>query len=151
MHVRERQGIIRLTACLLAALAAVLLLPRGTLLRWLAVGSLALDRAVGWYRLPLPLGILVLIGNRALLRQHNLIDTGPTPGAEPTTPPSDLAVRTADGSYNDLAQPAMGRAGTRFGRNVPLAQTFPEPEQALLVPNPRTVSRELLTRHTFQP
>jgi hypothetical protein len=45
----------------------------------------------------------------------------------------------------------MGRPGTRFGRNVPLRHTHPEPAAGLLDPNPRTVSRELLTRHSFQP
>ena len=44
----------------------------------------------------------------------------------------------------------MGSAGTRFGRNFPLEHTWPD-EDRLLTPNPRTVSRELLTRHEFQP
>ena len=44
----------------------------------------------------------------------------------------------------------MGSVNTRFGRNVPLAYIYPE-EPAIFVPNPRTVSRELLTRQTFQP
>ena len=38
----------------------------------------------------------------------------------------------------------------RFGRNVPLGETFPDTAN-LLNPNPRTVSRELLTRTAFQP
>jgi hypothetical protein len=37
-------------------------------------------------------------------------------------------------------------AGSRFGRNVPLDRTFPEPEPALLDPSPREVSRVLLGR-----
>jgi hypothetical protein len=45
----------------------------------------------------------------------------------------------------------MGSAGTRFGRNVPLEHTYPDNHWALLEPSPRTVSRELLTRETFQP
>ena len=45
----------------------------------------------------------------------------------------------------------MGMAGSRFGRNVPIEYTYPEPEPAILSPNPRTVSLELLTRHQFQP
>ena len=45
----------------------------------------------------------------------------------------------------------MGSAGARFGRNVPLELTYPEPEPAILEPNPRTVSRELLTRDTVRP
>ncbi len=44
----------------------------------------------------------------------------------------------------------MGSAGVRFGRNVPLTETFPDTAN-LMNPNPRTVSLELLTRTTFQP
>ena len=45
----------------------------------------------------------------------------------------------------------MGRAGSRFGRNVPLERTFPQPEPGLQEPSPRLVSRELLTRDPFVP
>jgi hypothetical protein len=38
----------------------------------------------------------------------------------------------------------------RFGRNVPLSETFPDIPN-LMNPNPRRVSLELLTRTTFQP
>ena len=41
--------------------------------------------------------------------------------------------------------------GARFGRNVPLAGTHPEPLPGLLDPNPRLVSRRLLTRDEFKP
>jgi hypothetical protein len=117
--------------------------------------SLAIDRAIGWHRLPLILGLPVLIGNRILLRQRNLHDTSTVPSID-QPPPDETAgrrvtARTADGSFNDLGYPTMGRAGTRFGRNVPLEHTYPEPEPAILAPNPRTVSRELLTRHSFVP
>ena len=44
----------------------------------------------------------------------------------------------------------MGAAGTRFGRNVPLSEAAPDTER-LLTPNPREVSRELLTRTRFEP
>ena len=44
----------------------------------------------------------------------------------------------------------MGSAGMRFGRNVPLSETFPDTAN-LMTPNPRRVSLELLTRTTFQP
>ena len=59
--------------------------------------------------------------------------------------------RAPDGSHNDLEKPAMGAAGTRFGRNFPLDQVYPDEEPAILDPNPRTVSLELLTRETFEP
>jgi hypothetical protein len=47
----------------------------------------------------------------------------------------------------------MGSAGTPFGRNVPLERTQRESDYTIrLKPNPRTVSRELLTRNEgFQP
>jgi heme peroxidase len=117
--------------------------------------SQAIDRRVGWARLPKPVGVLVLIGLRNILRQRNLYDTSTLATQDPAQPgppsPAARTGRTADGSYNDLQQPAMGMAGTRFGRNVPLSAAYQEPADALLSPNPRTVSRELLTRTTFQP
>jgi hypothetical protein len=111
-----------------------------------------LDRRYGWDKLPVPLGILTLAGVRETLRAKNLIDTN-TPGdpPKPAHPaPADLESRATDGMYNDLQSPAMGAVEARFGRNVPLAKAFPESE-GIMSPNPRTVSRVLLTRDTFQP
>ena len=112
-----------------------------------------LDRRRGWDKLPLPLGVLALVGLRTRLRQKNLHDT--RTGASVPPPGSDgsryLTARTLDGSYNDLDDPAMGAIGARFGRNVPLERTYPEPLPDILEPNPRLVSRELLTRERFQP
>ena len=62
-----------------------------------------------------------------------------------------LQYRTSEGSYNDLSDPQMGMAGTRFGRNFPLHAVYPEPLPALLEPSPRAVSRKLMTRDAFQP
>lgn len=111
-----------------------------------------LDRRFGWDRLPRPLGLLTLYGIRMRLRARNLHDTGiahlPNESIEP---PQNLVSRTLDGSWNDLTQPAMGSIGSRFGRNVPVERTYPEEESSLLDPNPRLVSRELLTRDTFIP
>src|SRR2546423_2221355 len=45
----------------------------------------------------------------------------------------------------------MGSPGGRLGRNAPLEATVREPDEALLEPNPRLVSRQLLTREQFQP
>jgi hypothetical protein len=46
----------------------------------------------------------------------------------------------------------MGAAGMPLGRNVPLEQAHPENDWDVLEgPNPRTVSRELLTRDAFKP
>jgi hypothetical protein len=115
-----------------------------------------LDLSFGWWRLPVPIGLAVLIGMRAHLRRANLADTTVAPpfhGLPAAPPPSSTATRarTADGRGNDLHQPEMGASGTRFGRNVPLARTYPEPDARVLEPNPRLVSRELLTRTAFTP
>jgi Animal haem peroxidase len=114
-----------------------------------------LDRRFGWDRLPRPLGLLTLIGVRNRLRQRNIFDTG-LPAASPeliekAADPIYRSRRTVEGTLNDLESPLMGSIGTRFGRNVSLDQTFREPDPALLEPNPRTVSRELLTRRPFLP
>jgi hypothetical protein len=113
----------------------------------------ALDRLAGWSRLPRPLGIVTLVGVRTRLRERNLYDTEtvaslPAPGG---VPEEARRARTLDGSFNDLDNPRMGAIGARFGRNVPLDRTFPEPLPALLAPSPRVVSRELLTRREFIP
>ncbi|MGL5444286.1 MAG: peroxidase family protein, partial [[Mycobacterium] stephanolepidis] len=120
-----------------------------TLASWLAT---RIDRSVGWSRLPTAFGIAVLIGLRNALRADNLFDTGRAPGGSP--PPENAACRSArtlDGTYNNLEHPLMGSVGSRFGRNAPLAQTFPESSEQLLDPNPRLISRRLLTRDEFIP
>src|SRR5262249_59223600 len=69
------------------------------------------DRKIGWHRLPVPLGLAVLIGIRDVLRKNNLYDTSGLPAANvPPVPPATPEVRTTrslDGTYNDLAQPRM--------------------------------------------
>jgi Animal haem peroxidase len=113
--------------------------------------SSKLDRRYGWDKLPLPLGVLTLIGLRTRLRKENLYDTGES-GVQPAAGEGgERTSRTMDGSWNDRSKPAMGMIGQRFGRNVPLGKTFPEPEPQLLEPNPRLVSRKLLTRDEFKP
>jgi hypothetical protein len=111
----------------------------------------ALDWAVGWHRLPLPLGLALLLAFRTTLRRHNLFSTQQPAQPQQATPSRYLTARSPDGSYNYLELPAMGSTGTRFGRNVPLHHTYPEPPERLMTPNPRTVSRELLTRERFIP
>lgn len=109
---------------------------------------------VPWHRLPTPLGISRLFRIRQKLRRDNLHDTGVVAATPPPSVPplSDEALtnRTVDGTHNDLRSPNMGRAGTRFGRNVPLGSVRVD-EARLLQPNPRTVSVELMTRHDFKP
>jgi hypothetical protein len=115
----------------------------------------SIDRRTGWSRLPTPVGLLVFIGLRERLREKNLYDTGR--GAldkPPFTDPNQAdyrGARTIDGTYNDLNDPLMGSIGSRFGRNVPLDKSRHEEPPELLEPNPRLISRKLLTRERFEP
>src|SRR5436305_13146152 len=115
---------------------------------WLAAVDSMVDRKIGWYRLPLPLGIQVLDGVRSFMRAKNLYDTSTLPSIpQPSPQPpgvSYLTARTADGAFNDLQDPLMGSAGTRFGHLFPLEYAYPEPEPAILEPTPRMVTREPL-------
>jgi hypothetical protein len=121
----------------------------------LSAAAQAADDRIGWDKMPRPLAILTLLGIRFKLREHNLFDTETNPPQAPPLPrggeEESRTARTLDGSYNDLEHPAMGAVGCRFGRNIPLDHTFPEPEPDLLEPSPRVVSRELLTRTEFIP
>ena len=110
------------------------------------------DHRYGWHRLPTPIGLVLLVAIRKRLRAENLHATESSMQASEEPPAFNRArtARSADGSYNDLDNPAMGRAGARFGRNVPVERSAPDRER-LLQPNPRTVSRDLLTRETFIP
>src|SRR6476659_8507094 len=122
----------------------------GPLTKLLIASSSALDRRFGWDRLPLPLGVFTLAGLRTRLREENLYDTG-AGGAKPSGDGRPQDARTTDGSYNDLGNPSMGMIGARFGRNVPLGNTYPEQLPGLLDPNPRLVSRRRLPREEFKP
>ena len=92
----------------------------------------------------------MLIGVRDVLRKQNLFDTTSQPAVNtPPVEPYDghvLTQRTPDGTYNDLENPAMGMAESRFGRNVPIDHTFPEAGADLLTPSPREISRTVMTR-----
>jgi hypothetical protein len=109
-----------------------------------------------WFQLPRFLAYARLVEIRNELREKNLHDTEEPPFEKHAgPPPADLdpairEARTTDGTSNDLQYPRMGAVGCRFGRNVPLQHTVPDTAN-LLVPNPRTVSRELMTREQFQP
>jgi len=105
-----------------------------------------------WYRRGLTLGILTLAYMRERLNQNNLRTTYP-PGTligfqpEGQQPPRGAThFRTADGSWNNFANPKEGAAGTRFPRNVRPEAIRPETGETLMSPNPREVSRVLLTR-----
>ncbi len=103
-----------------------------------------------WYQLPKLLGLVRLILIRNELRAKNLHDTEDGPLTGTPCPPSESALRTLDGTCNDLAFPRMGAAGTRFGRNFPLEHVWPD-DKNLLNPSPRRVSLALMTREAFQP
>jgi 2,4-dienoyl-CoA reductase-like NADH-dependent reductase (Old Yellow Enzyme family) len=106
-----------------------------------------------WYQRPRLFAITELIRLRNELRAKNLHDTEEPPFERADPPVSDRASResrTFDGTNNDLRYPRMGAADCRFGRNVPIEHTYPDTAN-LLVPNPRVVSRELMTRHEFRP
>src|SRR5438105_6191735 len=114
-----------------------------------------IDKNIGWPKLPPYLGLAVLLGGRVKLRQANLVDTTvfeTLPQPEPTAKGIEyLGQRMPEGTFNDLRYPRMGAANTRFGRNVPNEFTWPDPEPRIMSPNPRVVSRELLTRDSFVP
>jgi hypothetical protein len=58
--------------------------------------------------------------------------------------------RTYDGSGTDPRDPAMGMAGSRFGRNVPASAERPD-ARVHEGPSPREVASALLTREEFIP
>jgi len=124
-----------------------------------------------WDSLPTFLAVLNLIAVRARLREKNLHSVSGIPVTNengfrsfPKKKPEFLVERQSDGLYNDLDKPKMGcssanetgsldpsdfdksHPGARFGRNVPLAEAYPEQIDALLEPNPRVVSSVLLAR-----
>jgi hypothetical protein len=107
-----------------------------------------------WYKLPRLLATRRLIDMRNDLRAKNLHDTEEPPLEKIADPsavtPEQRQGRSIDGSHNDLTFPQMGAVNRRFGRNFPLEHVFPDAPN-LLIPNPRVVSRELMTRETFQP
>jgi hypothetical protein len=120
--------------------------------RILAFMSARLARMRPWHRWPLLIGVPMVVGQRGTLRQHNLTDMQTAP--PPPTEPGEFDPRqgrTADGSFNDLGVPWMGKTGARFGRNMPMADTFGETAPRLFEPSPRLVSNALLARRDFVP
>ncbi|MEV6591103.1 peroxidase family protein [Streptomyces acidicola] len=112
-----------------------------------------LNRYVPWHRLPVRLSLLNLVFLRKVLRRLNLIDTEvreAPPKAQPVPEPIPERLRTErsyDGTYNDLSDPGMGAVGSAFGRNL---KPDYQPD-TFDVPNPVTVSRQLLYRESFVP
>jgi Animal haem peroxidase len=118
---------------------------------WYNAVAQSIDRRFGWDKLPRWVALPVLVGLRNILREKNLYDTGRGPLDKPdiSDHPSYLTARTLDGTFNNLDDPLMGSLNSRFGRNVPFQYTLRETDP--LEPNPRLVSRELLTRKEFIP
>ena len=104
-----------------------------------------------WHKWPFLIAMPTLAGIRVIMRERNLFNTETKTSTLNPAPESDLRSRTADGSFNSLDVPWMGMAGARFGRNVPIKETFGEAERALIEPNPRRISNELLARREFAP
>src|SRR4030095_5612557 len=105
-----------------------------------------------WYRLPFLPAMLAIVGHRGNMRAHNLSDTERDPSTlEPCGGDSPRGERAVDGSYNDLACPWMGMTGARFGRNVPIGDTYGETPPDLYEPHPRRVSPDVLARRSFEP
>src|SRR5262249_17002515 len=95
-----------------------------------------------------------LIQIRNELRAKNLHDTEEPPlqkrAPGDPLPPDAKTDRREDGTDNDLDFPQMGAWNRRFGRNFPLAETFPAAAN-LMNPNPREVSLAVMTRKQFIP
>ncbi len=110
----------------------------------------AIDRRWGWDKVAWPVSIWTLLGLRMKLRRDNLFDPlGEVVPWGPESPsPQRALTRSLDGSGNDPDLPAMGSAGSVFGRNVP-----PEDVRVhdVLDPSPRIISNELLARGQFIP
>jgi hypothetical protein len=143
----------RLRLFLGEALGAVFTVVMDWLIEW--VGREFGYRAkiwTNWYRRCWELGVLILAYMREQLNAKNLKSTYPDgdlvafqkAGQRP--PVGVTHFRTADGSWNNLTNPKEGAAFTRFLRNVDLSVTCPEALPQLLEPDPRKISRELLTR-----
>jgi hypothetical protein len=105
-----------------------------------------------WSRKNQVKGLMMLAEIRRNLNEKNLFNTYPEgaltgfaqPGLE--QPEWTKYARTADGSWNNADDPMEGAAGTRFGRNIN-PNLCKVDEANLMNPNPREISRELMTRN----
>jgi hypothetical protein len=118
------------------------------------IGAVCMFRGkwTNWYNRNLYFGILTLAHMRDKLNARNLVNTYPAgtltgfQKAGQTPPEGAHFFRTADGSWNNLSNPKEGAAGTRFLLNVQPDAVKPETDATLMTPNPRLISRKLLTR-----
>ena len=124
-----------------------------------------INLVVPWHRLWRYLGVGNLVTLRFIMRMKNLYDTNALGPGEDDMRKEQWEdryryQRRVDGKFNDLSDPLMGSGGTRFGRNFPLSRLrsrsdmekdLKKSDPELLHPNPREVSRKLLTRDRFRP
>lgn len=103
-----------------------------------------------WYRHGLVRALIKLSKTREQLEKKNLHDPHVIYPASVVCSEDTKTTRTLDGTCNDLNQTKMGSKGMRFGRNVPL-EYGNTVEDEILTPDPRILSRELLTRTDFKP
>lgn len=104
-----------------------------------------------WAQKPTIFALLNLMKIRDNLLEKNLFSTQDFKNLAPyTCPESTKTVRTVEGYCNSQQTPYMGAAGTAFGRNIPLDKIKSPTEHEIMDPNPRLISRELLTRKKFK-
>jgi hypothetical protein len=104
-----------------------------------------------WYQQSFLRGTVMLARRRERLNREQLFAAYPKHEGTgffrgKVAPEWARSARSADGSWNDLKEPMAGAANTRFGSNTDPTKTVPETGERLLTPNPRMVSRKLLTR-----
>jgi hypothetical protein len=99
-----------------------------------------------WYKENMFKGLIGLADMREKLEKGNIFDSYVLLPKNVTCNKSSHFFRTANGMCNDLDSPIMGSTGVRFGRNInPNELQFTNDEE-LIYPNPRTISKVLLTR-----
>lgn len=107
-----------------------------------------------WVVWPLVTPLMALIAlaiEREILFEENLFDMEHE-YADIQCSDEEINARTADGRCNSLENPAWGMANIRFGRNVdPAILPATVTDEDIITPNPRTISRELMTRDEFIP
>lgn len=119
-----------------------------------------INRTRTWDKLPTWLAVLNFVALRDELRSQNLHDTNVLPTIDTKSPavanpvippPTDFSYRTPGGEDNDMADLWMGEGKTRFGRNFPLEDSYPDKEPLIMQPSPRIVSQTLFRRDKFVP
>lgn len=95
--------------------------------------------------------VIILANEREQLLKNNMFDVENYDTTAIVCDARSQIARTEDGTCNNPENAAMGSAYVRFGRNVPLAEAHGESTATLLTPNPREISRQLMTREAFKP